>query len=420
MSDESTRIGRTWGVSPVVLLMAALIGACAAQAAPLVTAYDDDGAITVNGKRTIILGSYYAGNKYTAPEPTAELYAELAEAGFNLVRANGPNLDLAHAAGLMTWTDAGTIKLDDREKSAQAIRDNVNAVKDHPSLAFLETVDEPAWTWMKAEARIPAQALAEAYPIIKELDPNHLLYTNHAPTNLVKTLQEYNAGTDIVAVDIYPVNPGGLKHSYALFEDALQGDLNNTYLSQVGEYTEKMRRVAGPNRPVFMVLQGFAWEMLTPEAERRQEKVLYPTYEESRFMAFQSLIKGANGLIYWGTTFTPQPSDCWSGIKRTVREVADLSGPLAERTADVSLSVDYHELGRSVDDGVQWLVKAHQDKLYVFTCNADKNPCKATLSGLDGWASCRVVNEDRALPVEKGGITDEWRRFDVHVYELSR
>lgn len=396
------------------------VGAIPLGSEPIRTAYDTDGTILVDGKRTLILGTYMVGNRYTAPNPTLEHYRELAHAGFNLVRASAEHMDLALEAGLLTWTDAGTLDLNDPDGSAQAIIRRVEAVRDHPSLAFLETTDEPAWTWMKAEPRVPAEALVRAYPIIKQTDPNHLLYTNHAPTNLESTLQRYNEGTDIVAVDIYPVNPGGLKPQYALFEDGYQGDLNNIYISQVGEYADKMRRVASPNRPVFMVLQAFAWEMLLDEAERRPEKIKYPSFEESRFMAFQSLIHGANGLIYWGSYYTPQPSDCWDGIKRVVREIADLSGPLTQRRSNATIRVTYHEVGHSVDDGVQWLAKEHEGRLYLFTCNADKNPCTATLAGLGGWQSCEVVNESRSLPLEDGALTDSWKPFDVHIYRFTK
>lgn len=388
-----------------------------AFAQPIVTAYDDDGTILVNGKRTLIIGSYYAA-KSERP------FAEMAEAGFNLVRAGSDkeSMDKAHAAGVMAWTSVGTIDLDKREESASALADRVNALKDYPALAFIETVDEPAWTWMEAEARVPWQAFAEGYGVIKEADPNHLLYMNHAPTNLVKTMKPYNAGTDIVACDIYPVNPGGIMPMFALFPDGLQGDLNNEHISQVGEYVDKMRKVTGPDRPLFMVLQAFAWEMLTGEkgvTERREEKVVYPTYAQSRFMAFQSLVKGANGIIYWGSGYMPQPSQAWTDIKRVVREVADLAGPLAERDAAVTVEADYYELGHSVDDGVQVLAKEYEGKLYLFTCNADKNRCKAALSGLGDWATCTVLNEDRTLPLEEGAFTDTWRRFDVHVYQLG-
>lgn len=395
---------------PLVLL------AASAAAAPRVTAYEDDGAITVDGKRTLIIGSYY---KAKSDNP----YKELADSGFNLVMtpADPKLMDAALDAKLMVWTGVGTLDLANRAKSEADLVAKVNAVKDHPAVAFLETVDEPAWTWGKPDIRVPAQPFVEAYPIIKKADPNHLLYTNHAPTNLVKTLQAYNAGTDIVACDIYPVNPGGLKSMFALFPDGYQGDLVNEHISQVGDYTEKMRAVAGPKRPVFMVLQAFAWENLVePKEDRRAEKVVYPTYEQSRFMAFQALIKGANGIIYWGSDFTPQPSQAWSDLKRVTREVADQAAALAERTSAVAISLDYQEMGHSVDKGVQTLVKEHGGKLYLYTCNADKNICRAAVSGLDGWKTCAVLNESRSLPVEKGGFTDTWKRFDVHVYELSK
>ena len=394
---------------------------CSAGAAPLVTAFDNDGMITVNGKRTLILGSYSAA-KSDRP------YAELAEAGFNLVHsgADTESLDKAHGAGLMTWVSVGTLDLDKRDASTKTLLDAVNKVKDHPGVAFLETVDEPAWTWNKAEVRVPPQPFVEAYPLIKKTDPNHLLYTNQAPTNLIETLKQYNAGTDIVACDIYPVNPGGLKPMYALFSDGFQGDFSNEQISQVGQYVDKMRAVAGPKRPLIMVLQAFAWEALR-EKDRDESKVVYPSYAQTRFMAFQALIKGANGILYWGSHTLPAGSQTWTDIKRVVREIADLAQPLAAQRPPQTIAVNqYHEMGYSVDFGVQTLLTEHGGKAYLFTCNADKNPCKATLHGAEGapglerWTGAKVLNENRSLPIENGAITDAWQPFEVHIYELAK
>lgn len=181
----------------VALRLATLLVLFAAPAHAWKTAFDSDGAIVVDGTRTFIVGTYMVGNKYTAPEPTPELYNELAVAGFNLVQASPADMDAAHAAGLMTWTSAGVIDLKDVDASAAALIQRVSAVKDHPALAFLETSDEPAWTWMKAEARIGAEAFAKSYPIVKTADPDHLLYTNHAPTNLIRTLMWRRASNSI-------------------------------------------------------------------------------------------------------------------------------------------------------------------------------------------------------------------------------
>jgi hypothetical protein len=388
-----------------------------AFAQPYTLTFDTDGTILVNGKRTLIIGSYYAA-KSDRP------YQEMADAGFNLVRAGSPeSLDQAQAAGVMAWTSVGALDLEKRAESEAALIERVKAVKDHPALAIIETVDEPAWDWLKTGQRVPAQVFAETYPVIKALAPDKLLYMNHAPTNLVSTMKPYNAGTDIVACDIYPVNPGGILSMFALFPNGHQGDLNNTSISQVGDYVDKMRKVTGPNRPLLMVLQAFAWEKLVQETEvveQRDEKIQYPTYNETRFMAFQSLIKGANGIVYWGSDFTPQPSEAWDNIKRVTREVADLKEALVAPAPDLEIEPVYEEMGHSVDDGVQLMVRDFGGHRYVFTCNADGNKCKATLSDLGEWKKCTVLNEGRELPVKGGAITDEWRRFAVHVYRLEK
>lgn len=405
-------------------LLTALFLAAATPAGAVTAAVDRaDGAITLDGQRTFIIGTYHAGNVHTEPEPTLKTYQDLAAAGFNLVNASGAQLDLAHQAGLHAWTSVGTV---DANTTAAQIAEKVQGLKDHPALIIYEQFDEPAWTWIGSPntepgaQRATAEQFKAAYDAIKSVDSGKLVYTNHAPTNLVKTLQAYNTGTDIVATDIYPVNPGGLKFSFALFEDGHQGDFNDTYISQVGLYTDKMRQVAGKERPVFMVLQGFAWEMLTPEKERRQEKILYPTADETRFMAWQAIIHGANGIIYWGNSYTPQPSDAWTGITNTTKEIRNLA-PAILATPGPQLSLDYHEIGHNVDRGIEILTREHDSKLYVFTCNADKHPNKATLSGFGPYTKAkRIGGKSEDVTVENGAITEDWKRFEVKLYKLFK
>ena len=145
------------------------------------------------------------------------------------------------------------------------------------------------------------------------------------------------------------------------------------------------------------------------------KKIQYPE-TASRFMAYQALIKGANGIVYGGAIFTPQPSQAWDDLKRRARwRIRGGAG-----CAGSGRGGDDHELGHSVDDGVQLIVRDHGGYRYVFSCNADRNRAKATLSGLGDWRVCTVLHEDRTLPVEGGAITDVWGRFSVHVYRLER
>ncbi len=236
--------------------------------------YDDDGMLVINGKRTFIIGSYHHPKTYRP-------YEELAKHGYNYtrVKADKAELDSSHAHHLMTWMVTGSIKSDNRSADKERIALLVNRFKNHPSLLCWEMEDEPAFTWNSAEPRIKPEPLIETYRLIKKEDPHHPVITNHGPVNLISTLAKYNRSTDIVACDVYPVIPHGIEPTYALYPDSLQGDLLNPYISQVGEYVDKMKKVVNNAMPVFMVLQAFAWEMLKKEEDRDTTMILYPGYK---------------------------------------------------------------------------------------------------------------------------------------------
>ena len=375
---------------------------------------DKDGMLVINHKRMFIIGSYYL--------PKAENpYQELAANGYNYIKVNGSRseLDSAQHHRLYTWISTGSVK-NGNQKDAGRISELVANTKDHPSLLCWEIEDEPAFTWNSADPRVTPEQMLETYHLIKQNDPEHLITTNHGPVNLVSTLQKYNSSTDIVSCDIYPVIPHGIRPDYALYPDGFQGDLLNTYISQVGEYADKMKEVVNGSKPVFMILQGFAWEMLKPESKRDKQMILYPTYAESRFMAFDAIVHGATGIVYWGTSFAPQPSGFMNDLNRVTKELAALQNVLASKNANQPIEKEYHELRYSVDRGVEFLAKKVQDKTYLITVNSDKNPVMITFHNLNKYKSVRVLNEDRSISLEGGTLTDQYKPFDVHIYELGK
>jgi hypothetical protein len=379
--------------------------------------------VVVDGERRFVLGGYSVLRDAKAAEYEAAMQ-DCAKAGFNLVYVSGSKrrekAEAAVANGLMTWVSVGAPE--DEYYFLYRFRERVRRIADTPGLAVVETVDEPAWTLRKPDHRVPPIEIIRAYSIIKEILPDRLVYTNHAPTNLVSTLQAFTPGTDIVAVDVYPVIPRGLVLPEVMFADGLQGDLNNPYISQIGEYVRKMRKVAGANKPVFSVQQAFAWANLLPEETRDPRWLLYPTHHQSRFMAYQAIIEGANGIMYWGAFATPKTSRFWEDLKRVVRELADLEPVLATPSVSLTPEIQYHEAGHSVDDGVAVLVKdIDENTRYLITCNADRYACRATLSGFGAWDRVTVLNErPRPVTLENGTLTDVWVPFDVHVYRLER
>jgi hypothetical protein len=376
------------------------------------------GHLLLNGKRFFPLALY---TKPQGPEP----FRQMAQAGFNLVGAgfDRETFDAAAKAGVYCWIPlGGTMDLSqDRQQREAKIRQTVAAAKDHPALLMYESRDEPAWTWKEpAKAPASAEGLALGYRLVKELDPHHPVTLNHAPRNTVATLRKYNAATDAVSVDIYPVVPPDILHIYAITADGRHGDLRNQTLSCVGEYADKMREVAGPERPVWMVLQGFAWAQIDDQA-KIMSSIVYPSYEQTRYMAWQSVIHGCNGILYWGTHTAPQPGDCWNGILRAVRELADLKDVLVADEAAVTLEKDYDELGFSIDVGVETSVRDVGDYRYVLAANSSIDPAAVTFRGLgvaDG--ELEVVGEQRTVAVSNGAFRDEYVGLSVHLYRARK
>jgi hypothetical protein len=323
--------------------------------------------LLIRGRRTFLHGLYQLPN-------VSDALRAVAAAGFQVVHGAGAaDLDAAMKYGMYRWLTVGS--------TTARIRSMVGQFGSHPGLLFWETEDEPSYQWNKAGPRVAPTVIREAYALLKKLDPTHAVYLNHAPTNLVSTLRQYNPGGDILGTDIYPVIPRGIRTMYALWPDGRQGDLLNTYLSQVGRYMDKLRKVAGTRRTAVMVLQAFAWENLR-EKDRDASLIRYPTRAELRFMAFHSIVRGANGLFWWGLGFTPAGAPLWDDLAALTRELRLLDTELAAPALTPGVHLEYHDTGHSLDRGIEWLAKPSRGGSLLLAVNADPNPLEVTFHGL--------------------------------------
>lgn len=230
---------------------------------------------------------------------------EMAASGINLVRCgNKADLDRCEKAGLLGWiplpVDAGP---------TDALKARVLELRDHPALAVWEGPDEVVWNftafsglaesanitrddWRFQRPNAVAHARKEAAKImprmrqaidfIRKNDPKHRpFWINEAGDSDVIYVRQYMDSIDATGCDFYPVK-------------AERRDL-----SAIGKMTDRWR-MTGRDKPVWMVLQAFSWHKVRPE---KYPDPAYPTFDETRFMAWDAIVHGARGIFYWGSQF---------------------------------------------------------------------------------------------------------------------
>lgn len=209
----------------------------------------------------------------------AERLRELKDAGFSLAPAFGlqpwpghPSLDEVDAAGLKALYRPLNIMVSG-EGERLTLSQSVQSVASHRALSVWMGVDEPAWERWTCQRfggnafGLCPEFVADAYRVLRDSDAaweqaGHQVWVNHAPRGTLSKpddfgyLRAFNAGADILSMDIYPV-PRGNGHSA----------LTDQTLSSVGAYTDILYEQVAEERerqakPLWMVLQGFGWSDL--------------------------------------------------------------------------------------------------------------------------------------------------------------
>ena len=161
-----------------------------------------------------------------------------------------------------------------------------DGLKTHDALGAYKGVDEPAW------GGTPAAGLVRARTKLRTIDADHPVVITQAPLGSVASLVPYRPAFDITGADIYPI----------AYPPGLHSDLPNKDISVVGDVTRKMVAAAGA-KPVWMTLQ-IAWSGITANQQNPDRVPRFPGLHEERFMAYQVIVDGARGLVFFGGQLT--------------------------------------------------------------------------------------------------------------------
>jgi hypothetical protein len=414
-------------------------------------AIDATGCLVIGGQKVFPIGLSEAPPQGGKTRDGRDAWAEVASAGANFVRtglrewnlqqidnqiaAERARMDAAAAHGLYCWPrlgNAGNLPppAADGQPSVneQLLVKIGNGLKTHAALGAYKGVDEPAW------GGTPAAGLARARTRLRAIDPDHPIVITQAPLGTVASLVPYRPAFDITGADIYPVAYPPGQHS----------DLPNKDISVVGDVTKKMINAAGA-KPVWMTLQ-IAWSGITPNQQRPDLVPRFPTLQEERFMAYQAIVNGARGLIFFGGQLTQvmRPRDAQLGWNWTFWELV-LRPLLVELTSPSVLPaliapVAQAAVTASAAD-VELTARRSGDFLHVIAVRRGGTTSRVTVSGLpprQGGAQLTAgqvmfeyaqdplpppiqvdKQQFRYVKVENGSFKDWFGPHDTHVYRFN-
>jgi hypothetical protein len=364
---------------------------------------------------------------YELPKDDAEL-EKMAQSGINLVRChNKTDLDRAASVEILGW-----ISLPLQLGRSDLLRKKIESLVTHPALAIWEGPDEvvhnfTAWSglyrtkgiykspdaWRKQTPRAieysEEQAkqiipnIRDSIKLIRTLDHNkHQIWINEAAQSDLKFVRQYMNHIDITGCDIYPVREG--RRDVAI----------------VGDATERWKQVGRNQKPVWMVLQAFSWSELGDYYGHKT--AVYPSFAESRFMAYDVIVHSAKGILYWGSHYL-KSSEFRQSLYALTSELEALQ-PFLVVPEYPNARISLIELSRDLSErGVKISVRRAEGEWIIILVNEDNRAYMGVevtgIDDLNGRLLDLLYGSEKIL-VEQGELITRIKPLEVKVFSTSR
>ncbi|MHC4123558.1 MAG: hypothetical protein ACYSSI_08300 [Planctomycetota bacterium] len=272
----------------------------------------------------------------------------------------------------------------------------------------------------QTQSKLLIAQIKEICDAIKQVDPVHFTWTNYAPCNSIKTLKQASQVVDMISCDIYPAPE---------YRTLGQSNLKNKTLSSVGEFTKRMR-VAASDKPVFMILQGFGWRDLKGNPSQNSDDLQWgrrPNLHELRFMVYDAIVNGANGILYWGVHYagyTEKNNQLRKDIFKVSKELRALESAVLDKRSEKIPTVTIDDTHAPVDgpELQMMLRKTGKDWVLIVT-NTSTHAIPFTLSDLPDSLNGKklyLLHSDEHQDIKNGSLNDGITGYGVHVYATSR
>jgi hypothetical protein len=177
------------------------------------------------------------------------------------------------------------------------------------------------------------------------------------------------------------------------------GDFNG---DGFGDFVAGRDQTVPPDDPYQLVLVGLSYGA--------RFGVPGPSFEQSRFMAYDAVIHGASGVLWWGLWYTGGPYAVWQGISAVARELDALSDFLVLDDASSPVSVEPPDL--------ECRLKEAGPHVCLIAANPTDRPLEAEFlaPSFQGVGAFEVLWEDRRVEARGDTLADTFGPYAVHVY----
>lgn len=339
------------------------------------------------------------------------IFEQIAGLGFDTIvtTATKERLDAAHQHGLSIISSCGISYKS--ESPVLTMNPELLALDSHPSLASWYVVDEPGLN------RIDPAFVEEAANNIRNSGAMKPVSLTSWHTNQVGF---YAESADIIMVDRYPIPwmP----------------------VSDMGHHVRLGKLAAGPDKPVYAILQAFSWEAY-PDMIGEEYIHRPPSFDELKSMTFDAVAQGADGILFFtyksGTWSLAENPALWVSTQIVVEELRKYEPILTSPRVWVGFEHQYENYAKRFNErGFSAVTTCFFDYqpeqgevsengfdpgVYLLAVNTTREPHTFSIQ-LNKWndtnrlESVTRMHDGRQLPVENEWLSDDFKPLQVRMY----
>jgi hypothetical protein len=234
---------------------------------------------------------------------------------------------------------------------------------------------------------------------IKSSDSTHLTALTTGP-NFYDKFRQIG---DVLLVDAYPIPISPV--------------------TEVSDTLEKAKRVAGPGKPIWAVIQAYDRGLLEQKVrDLNIGRDTTPTFAEINCMTYLAIVHGAKGIFYYNFNdlaynIKSHPV-VWNAVKSIVAKLNKIYPVLISE--DVNIKPDIVSLESGINPkNIHYLFKKSNNAIFLIVVNSNNRTEKITFKNLPFNNNSVMVPLEgkKIVSVQNGSMTDVFKPFEVRIYK---